>query len=230
METGGNAACEPKLYTEPCAGPQPAAVRVGSSRDCWPHRLPLLLEQRVPVSSYLTQSIFHMFLNEVKYKFGLISSARILYHQNLAEEKDSSCSWPNVFPPPLGKPLHWETSEYQSFFSFYPELVLWQNPAQHYTISNVFRQFSPLLKLCWTQRGSPWLLPLYLAVFPPVASHSSRSEPIPPLLQVHQAWRGLCRPALPCSHSSSQDNPVLLFLSFLFIPAACFKVIFVILM
>jgi len=33
-----------------------------------------------------------MFLNEVKYKFGLISSARILYHQNLAEEKDSSCS------------------------------------------------------------------------------------------------------------------------------------------
>lgn len=115
----------------------------------------------------------------------------------------------------------------RAFFSFYPELAPWKNPAQHYMINNAFRQFSPLPKLCWTQRVSWWLLPLYLAAFSSVALSSSRSELIPFLLQVHQAQRGLCRPALhiftqlPPGRSRASVPHFPLYLN------SCFKVTFV---
>lgn len=106
---------QPALAGSKC----PPNVPPGTTAQC----LLICLEEHFPVNSYLPQNILHMFVNEVEYKFGLTSPARILYRQNLAAEKDRSCFWPNVFPPPSGKLLHWETFESQSLFFFYTELA-----------------------------------------------------------------------------------------------------------
>lgn len=150
----------------------PLNVPPGTAARCFL----ILLEQHFPDNSYHTLSSLLMFAKWSQ--IGLTSPERNLYHQNLAEEKDRACSWPNGFPPASGEFLHWETFASQSWFFLHTEPILCKkHPEQHCIIMEKMSVFSSMQAVLKADKFTAALASAPLQV-PPwfMAQRNSESE------------------------------------------------------